>query len=160
MASRVQLTPASAEFRVTNPAALASIDADDARRLVVEFDGTTEQAADWTFVAPVALTEVELFFVMATATTGNAQWGVSIEAITPGDASPNLSSADSFDTENTGTAVTVPGTAGLLESQTITLTNDDSIAAGDLVRMRVAYKTASTAAGNTYLVAVDARDAA
>lgn len=97
---------------------------------------------------------------MASATSGNASWGVSIEAITPGDGAPDLDSADSFDTENTATAVTVPGTAGLMESQTITLTNDDSIAAADLVRVRVTYKTASTAAGNAYLVAVDLRDAA
>lgn len=158
MASRVQLTAASAEFRATNPAVVNSIDASDARRLVLEFDGSTEQAADWTFVAPAALTTADLLFVMESATTGNAQWGVSIEAITPGDASPDLDSADSFDTENTGTAVTVPATAGLLTSQSITLTNDDGIAAGDLVRVRVTYKTASTAAGNAYLLAVDLGD--
>lgn len=159
MASRVQLTAINAEFPLTNPAQLALIDATDRRRNVLQFDGTTQQAAEWTFVAPAALTEAEIYFVMDSATSGDADWEIEIEAITPGDASPDLDSADSFDTANSADAVTVPATAGLLTSQTITLTNDDSIAEGDLVRVRVEYLTSSSATGDAYLLAVDLRDA-
>ncbi len=163
MASRFTLTGHSADFRLTNPASLIQLDSGDARRMAILFDGATEQAADWSFVAPEGITtpiEIELFYVMDTATSGNAQWGVSVEAVTPDADSLDLDAADSFDTENTGTDATVPGTAGNLASLTITLTNNDSIAAGDLVRLRLTYETASTASGDAIFIAADFRDAA
>ena len=44
---------------------------------------------------------------------------------------------DSFDTANASAETTVPGTAGLMDEISITLTNADSLAAGDYVAVRL-----------------------
>jgi len=88
-------------------------------------------------------------------------WGVQVEAITDGD-SINLSTTSSFDTTNNGTSA-VPGTAGYPKSLTISLTNKDSVAAGDWVRIKVARKAADgsdTATGNANLFSLRIREEA
>ena len=57
----------------------------------------------------------------------------------------------------------VPGTAGYMEQVSVTLTNADSIAAADLVRVSVARAVANgadTATGDCYVLSVEIRDAA
>ena len=74
-------------------------------------------------------------YFMASATTGDVVWSCAVEAVTDADAT-DLDSASSFDTANTAT-VTVPATQGYLDVATITLTNKDSVAAGDMVRLAI-----------------------
>jgi hypothetical protein len=64
---------------------------------------------------------------------------------------------------NTGTDSAVPATAGYMEQVSVTLTNADSIAAADLVRVSVARAVANgadTATGDCYVLSVEIRDAA
>ena len=74
-------------------------------------------------------------------------------AVTPGDAANIVT--DSFDTVNTCTDATVPGTAGFLDQIVCTLTTNDSVAAGDLVRVRrcrLPADATDTATGDMELV--------
>lgn len=165
MATRVNLLPESARFPPTNfPQTLQYGSGDN--RLYLAYDASTAEAAYWTFIAPQGLTgtlTAIVSFAMASATTGNIILRGYIEAITDGDASPNLASATSFDTANSSATTAVPGTAGLMKQLTITLTNKDSIAAGDLVRFKLdrdAANASDTAAGDCNVLSVEIRDAA
>jgi predicted RecA/RadA family phage recombinase len=94
--------------------------------------------------------------------TGGVAFDVALEAISSGDAL-DTDAAASFDSVNTGTDAAVPGTAGYMEQISITLTNADSIAAADLVRVSVARAVANgadTATGDCYLIACEIRDGA
>lgn len=160
MASRCIFTPESAHFPASNPAALTLIN----RRPALAFDPSTDESAYWTAVAPQGLTgalTLVVFYIMASATTGAVYFQAAVEAVTPGDA-VDLDAGNSFDTANSGNG-TVPGTAGYAQSVSITLTNADSIAAGDLIRIslnRDADNASDTAAGDCYVLAVELRDAA
>lgn len=161
MATRFVGTPTSAEFPTSNFPALGLSN----RRPVLGFDATTSETAYWTFVAPQGITgtwTAVLSYAMASATSGGVAFDVALEAIGSGDAT-DTDAATSFDTVNTGTDAAVPGTAGYMEQISITLTNADSIAAGDLVRVSVARAVANasdTATGDAYVFAVELRDAA
>ena len=161
MATRFVGTPFSAEFPATNYPLLTLSN----RRPVLGFDTTTSETAYWTFVAPQGWTgtvTAVLSYAMATATSGGVAFDVAIEAITSGDAL-DTDAATGFDTVNAGNDATVPGTAGYMEQLSITLTNADSITAGDLVRLSVARDVADaadTATGDCYVFAVEIRDAA
>lgn len=162
MASLVTFTAVSAEFPSTNFPDLTTINPTE-RRHVLAFDDTTEESCAWTWTAPVGVTApltADVFFVMATATTGTVAFGVSIEAINPDVDTVNLVVATDYDTENVGTAQTVPGTVGFLGSQTITLTNDDGITDGYGVRIKLAGKTTGTATGDALVTALAIRDSA
>lgn len=161
MASRFVFTPYSAEFPSSNfPQPLPSN-----RRPVLAFDAATDETCYFTTKAPQglsgALTAV-LTYAMASATTGNVVVAVAVEAITDGDALDS-DSATSFDTANTSAATAVPATAGYYDEISITLTNADSIAAGDTVRFsfsRDADNASDTATGDLYFVTLELRDSA
>jgi len=136
-------------------------------RAYLGFDASTEwSAASVTLQMPAAYTgsgtlKADMGYFMDSATSGNVVWGVQVEAITDGD-SINLSTTSSFDTTNNGTSA-VPGTAGYPKSLTISLTNKDSVAAGDWVRIKVARKAADgsdTATGNANLFSLRIREEA
>lgn len=161
MATRAILTPEGAHYPATNfPALLLSN-----RRPVLAFDAATSETAYWTFVAPQGVTgawTAVISYAMASATTGGVAFDVALEAITSGDAL-DTDAATSFDTVNGGSDAAVPGTAGYMEQISITLTNADSIAAADLVRVSVARDVADaadTATGDCYLIACEIRDGA
>lgn len=101
--------------------------------------------------------KADVYYIMESATSGSVDWEVSVEAITEADA-VDLDSAESFDTANAGNE-TVPATAGYLAVMTITLTNKDSVASGDLVRMKVERDaddgTNDTASGDARLLGVE-----
>lgn len=105
------------------------------------FDASTvETLRSKAFRMPTAYTgsgtlKVDIFYAAASATSGKFDFEISVEAITPGDA-VNTGTTESFDSVNAGNQ-TVPGTAGYLGVLTITLTNKDSVAAGDLVRLKL-----------------------
>ena len=161
MATRTILTPEGAHYPATNfPALLLSN-----RRPVLAFDASTSETAYWTFVAPQGITgtlTAVISYAMASATTGGVAFDVALEAISSGDAL-DTDATTSFDSVNTGTDSAVPGTAGYMEQISITLTNADSVAAADLVRVSVARAVANgadTATGDCYVLSVEIRDAA
>jgi hypothetical protein len=130
------------------------------------FDATTDENAYVQDVAPQGISgtlTAIITYRAASATTGAFRWQVAVEAITDGD-SVDTDSASSFDTANSAGA-TVPGTAGHIDQISVTLTNADSIAAGDLFRLRVnrdADGTSGTddATGDAQVLCVELRDAA
>lgn len=164
MATRAILLPGAAEFPSSGFPQL-TISNTTERRLVLSFDTTTQETCAWTFVAPAGITgtlHAIVSYAMASATTGGVAVEVGIEAITTGD-SMDTDAATSYDTTNTATDATVPGTAGYMKQIDVTLTNADSIAAADLVRLylrRAPANATDTAAGDLLIFSLEFRDAA
>lgn len=135
--------------------------------LVLAFDASTDETCYLPGVAPQGLTgtlTLVVYGFMASATSNTVGLRAAVEAITPGD-STDLDATTSFDTINYATSATVPGTAGYEFSVSITLTNADSIAAGDAFRIefgRDADGTGSTdsATGDFYVRRIELRDGA
>lgn len=163
MATRATFLPYSAEFPASNfPQLMLSN-----RRPVLAFDASTDETAYWTFVAPQGLTgtiTLVLTIAMASATSGAVGFQAQLEAITDADAT-DTDATTSFDTVNNSASTTVPGTAGYIKQISITMTNADSMAAGDLVRLSInrdadGSAITDTATGDAYLLAAELRDAA
>jgi len=113
----------------------AQIDQDKDLRLL--FDDTTVEHAVWQFRMPDDYggnLVAKIQYTMASATSDKVDFEVSVMAVSGGDAQDL--DANSYDTANAANA-TVPGTAGYLGELTITLTNDDDVAAGDYVRIKL-----------------------
>ncbi len=94
-------------------------------------------------------------FIMASATSGNVVLAAQIACISDADSAVT---AKVFATENTST-VAVPGTAGISKAFSITMTNADSIAAGDYYQICFYRKGADgsdTATGDLRLLVLDA----
>jgi hypothetical protein len=70
------------------------------------------------------------------ATTGNMQFRVQVEAIASLDAI-NIDTTNSFDTANSSGSIAVAGTTFNPKEISITLTNRDSVAAGEYVIFRL-----------------------
>ncbi len=121
------------------------------------FDATTEEWCCWQFRMPADYASgltAKVQYAMASATSGGVAWDVRVSATSDGD-SVDVDAQD-FASANVGTA-TVPGTAGYLDEVSVTLTNADSVAAGDFVVIRVARAVADaadTATGDAELLAV------
>lgn len=101
--------------------------------LQLAFDAATEEQVCWTMRMPANYASAPVLKVgykMATATTGGVAFEARIAAVSDGDAQDV--DAKAFAAANVGTA-TVPATAGHRDEVSITLTNADSLAAGDLV---------------------------
>lgn len=96
------------------------------------FDAATPEYVHVQFVMPgdyASAPVVRAKFGMASATSGNIVLEAMLMAVTPGDSA--AIDTGSLDTTNTSGAVAVPGTAGHMKDGTITMTNADSVAAGD-----------------------------
>lgn len=129
--------------------------------LALNFDAATTEYAQVSFEAPADLTGP--FFVdldwATTATSGTVIWSVQVEAVTPADALNVLTTA-SYAAANTASA-SAPASAGVLARTTVTLTNNDSLAAGDRVRLLISRDApADTAAGDVSLLGIAFRDSA
>ena len=99
------------------------------------FDASVDEHIMWTFVMPVNYSSapvLKVYYKATSATSGTAVFGAAIMALTDGDSTD--ADADRHDTANVGTG-TVPSTAGHLDVQSITMTNADSVAAGDWVQL-------------------------
>jgi len=131
-------------------------------RAYLAFDaGTVEAMFSKAFQMPASYTgtgtlKADILYAAATATSGKFDFEVSVEAITAADA-VDTDTASSFDSVNAGNQ-TVPGTAGYLGVLTITLANKDSVAAGDMVRIKLERDaddgTDDTATGDARVYAV------
>ena len=161
--TRAVLIPYGAEFPATNFPQLMLVN----RRPVLAFDASTDEACQWTVIAPQGLTgtmTAVITYMMASATSGAVGFQVAVEAVSDGD-STDLDAGDSFDTVNNSASTTVPGTAGYIDQISVTLTNQDSVAAGDLVRIKLnrdadGSAITDSATGDAYVLAVELRDAA
>lgn len=160
--TRAFLTPFSAEFPASSFPGLTTINA----RPALAFDASVQETAYWTLVAPQGLTgtmTLVLTYMMASATSGTVEFEVAVEAVSDGD-STDLDAGTSFDAVNASGAVTVPGTAGYIDQVSVPLTNQDSIAVGDLIRISISRDaddaTNDTATGDLYLLVAELRDAA
>ena len=155
--TRFVLTPESAHFPSSNFAVLSEIN----RRPVLLFDASTDETAYWTVVAPQGLSgalSAKIHSVCTNATSGNASWDVAVEAVSDGD-STDLDAGTSFDTDNNNSGA-VPGTNGYLNVISVTLTNADSIAAADYVRISVNRDvSADSVANDLGLLAVEIQEA-
>jgi len=95
------------------------------------FDATTAEAAVWQFRMPsnFASTLVsKIQYAMASATADTVAFDIAIMAVADGEDIDT----PSLDTVNSTGAITVPGTAGFLDSLSTDLANEDSVAAGEL----------------------------
>jgi len=106
-------------------------------RLVYQND--TGRAAEWQFQMPDSYSasstlKADIIWIENTNTAGNVVWNVSVMALTAGDSASI--ETDSFDTANTATTA-ASGTANYPTLTTITLTNKDSVAASDLVIVKL-----------------------
>lgn len=161
MSTRFIGTPYSAEFPATNFPALTLSN----RRPALAFDASTSETCYWTTAIPQGWTgtvTAVISYAMASATTGGVAFDVAVEALTSGDAT-DTDATTSFDTVNTGTDAAVPGTAGYMEQISITLSNLDNAAAGDLVRISLARNVShatDTATGDALVFCLEVRDAA
>lgn len=162
MASRATLTPGNASAGPsTNRAAFTTIHATEMVD-VGKFDPTTGEAFIWDTVVPAGWTGpgyLEIFWG-SDGTTNTVGWLVSIHAVTPGD-SVDFDTTITYDTANTGTAATVPGTSTYMKSTVVTLTNFNSGAAGDLLRIKAERDVANdTSASDAVFFRAELRDSA
>jgi len=155
--TRFIFTPYAAEFPSSNFPQLTLIN----RRPVLAFDASTNETCYWTGIVPQGWTgtiTALVYYIMASATSGDVDIDIAIESITDADAT-DLDAGTSFDTTNSTDNTTVPGTAGYMDVISVTLTNNDSSAAGDYIRFSLTRDAASdTATGDMYVLAVEIRD--
>ena len=164
--TRYTFTPESAGFPTSAFAALTQIGTGTYARLVLAFDGATDEDAFWTFVAPQGLSgalSAVISYCMASAVTGTVRFEAKIEATTPGD-TDDLDAAAHFGTTNSNGGTVPATTAGKMGQIEVTLTNADSIAAGDYCRLNI-HRDADGTTGtddvttDLYVLAVELREA-
>jgi len=125
--------------------------------LQLAFDTSSEEWCTWQFRMPADYASAPVAVVQwkaASATSGGVVWDVRIAAVTTGDSTDV--DAKVFGSANTASG-TAPGTAGYMLDTSVTLTNADSVAAGDFVVVRLARATADgsdTATGDAEVVGV------
>jgi hypothetical protein len=123
----------------------------------LNFDAAQTEQVTWQFVMPANYLSAPILKVqykMTSATSGDVRVDARLAAVTPGDATDV--DAKAFGSANTATQ-TVAGTAGHVKEISVTLTNADSVAAGDLVYVylaRTGADVADTATGDMEVVAV------
>lgn len=135
-------------------------------RLVLAFDDTEEEAAT-TPETPMpqafaggTLTAI-LHFYMASDVTNDISLDVFVEAKTPNVDALDMESATGWDAVNSGTVSLSGTTTGDPLTVSVTLTNKDSVAAGDLVRFGVRRDTDSVdddAVGDLFLAAIEIQE--
>jgi hypothetical protein len=110
-------------------------------RPALAFDDTTvETAQSFPVQVPASYTgsgtlKLDIWYVMATAITGSVAFRAYVEAVASAE-TIDLDAGDSYDSANQGNS-SVPGTAGYPTKLTITLTNKDSLAAGESIRIKL-----------------------
>ncbi len=110
-------------------------------RAYLTFDSGTDELITWTFRMPADYASAPVAKVIwsgssSTTTSHSAVWSVEVMAMTP-DTDSVAIDTDSFDTANTVTDDILGTTAKRPQLASITLTNADSVAAGDYVAVRL-----------------------
>jgi hypothetical protein len=127
----------------------------------LDFDDATDESAVFVGITPEAASlgsglKIRLHWAATSATSGDVRWDVSLERMTT-----DIDS-DSFDTVASATTTT-SGTSGVISVTEITLTNIDSVTAGDGFRLKItrdANNAADTLSGDVELVVCEVRSAA
>ena len=133
MATGTVLLPILANLDNSAPAAIAF--SNSIPHLL--FDDTTQEYIYWSFRMPqdyASAPVLKLQYSMVSATSNNIEFEAQVMAVSDAD-SQDLDS-ESYDTANSQSA-TVPGTVGYLDEVSLSLTNADSAAAGDLIRIKL-----------------------
>lgn len=135
-----QLLPAEAQMYATNFPQLLRISGTNFPVDGLAYDAATDEAACWKLIASnygSGNLTLDIYWYADTATSANVVWEAQISAIT--------ADTDTQDIETDGLATlnfvqdTHLGTTGQrVHKCSITITNLDSIAAGDLVHVRIA----------------------
>lgn len=128
------------------------------------FDDTTSETCYFKFTMPRNYAGGNLVayihFSAVSATSGTGGWLLAFERI--GDGSQDIDS-DGFGSDQTVTAVTVPGTSGNVKIASLTITAGaatDSVAAGESFRFKVARDvTNDTAVGDLELHVIEIKEA-
>lgn len=110
----------------------------------LSFDGSSDEGRMWNFNVPSGYVDtpklVVKFYLSSSDTAGNTViFDAQVAAISSSDSGINTKV---FDSANEGTT-SIVGNAYVVEEQTITLTNDDSMTANDLVSLAL-WRHAST----------------
>lgn len=122
------------------------------------FDASTVEQCMWSFRMPADYASAPVLkvqYAMASATANEVVLEARLAAVTDGDSQDV--DAKAFGSANTSATTTVPGTAGHLDEISITLTNADSLAAGDFAVVylqRDADNAADDATGDMEVLAV------
>lgn len=132
-------------------------------RPAMAFDATDEEAmVSAEFVMPGQYAggtlTADILFAMASDNTNDIALDVYVEAKTPDTDTLDMETATGWDTVNSATVSLSGSTAGDPLKLSVTLTNKDSVAAGDLVRIGIRRDTDSgddDASGDLYVYSVD-----
>jgi len=135
-------------------------------RMSLAFDDTDEEAAVSVEIPCPAHYDggglkAIIHFYMASDNSNDIALDIFVEAKTPDSDTLDLESAASWDSANSGTVSLSGSTAGDPLTLEITLSNDDSIAVGDLVRFGIRRDCDSAdddATGDLYLSAVEIQE--
>lgn len=133
MATGSILLPVPGKFDSTNPPGLGFFNTKP--RML--FADSSDEICHWAFRMPenyASAPVLKIQYSMASATANEVIIACEVMAITDGDAA--AVDADSYDTVNTSAATTVPGTVGYMDEISLSLTNADSVAAGDFVALK------------------------
>lgn len=123
------------------------------------FDAAAAESAFWKLVAEGYTSgniTLDLFWYADTASSGDVVWEASVACITPDTDSQDVETK-AFATANTVTDSHLGTTGQRLHKASITISNLDSIAAGDVLWLKVARNGASgsdTMTGDAMLVGV------
>lgn len=112
------------------------------------YDATTDEAAYWRFIAKNYASgnvTLELFWYADTASTANVVWEAQLAAITPDTDTQDIETK-SFATLNFVQDTHLGTTGQRLHKCSITISNLDSLADGDVVTLRIARDANSTSA--------------
>lgn len=127
----------------------------------LDFDDATDESAVFVGIIPEGASlgsglKIRIHWAATTATSGDCVWLAALERM-----NTDLDS-DSFDTAGTVTT-TCNGTSGIVAVSEITLTNIDSVTAGDGFRLKItrdADSGSDTLSGDVELVLCEVRSAA
>ena len=109
----------------------------------------SDQFADYQFIMPFTYTAQTLTVKLMwtdTVANNNVVWNAALMAMTSGDAA--LLETDSFDTVN-ATTTAASATIGRPVTTSITMTNKDSVAAGDICTLRISRDADNASDTNT-----------
>ncbi len=154
-----QFSPLSAQFQAANGAQLAVNQGTNFPVPALAFDTSTEEEVFFDFSAVSygsGNVTVTLEWYADTASSGDVRFGAQISALTPNTDTQDIET-DAFDTATEVTDSHLGTTNQRLHSMDIAITNVDSIAADDRVRLRIYRDTgdaADTMAGDCLVTAV------
>ena len=143
--------PEQAQYLATNFPQLVKTNGTNFPVSGLAYDGgSTDESAYFKFVATSygsGNLTVTVYWYADTASSGNVVWGAAISAITPNTDSQDIET-DAFATANTQQDAHLGTTGQRLHSVDITVSNLDSIAAGDHVFVHI-YRDASDTVNDT-----------